>query len=84
MKTYRPKALIPGYKLDAEKDAQYIAVPKQKLTEACVVEYSGRVQIIKREDRPVKEISFPNKFGPGEYTLAYFKWSPEGEQVALL
>ena len=82
MKKYKPKGLIPGYKLGLDPKSTWIAVPNKFDGEPVAVEYNGTVKIIndwKSEAQMFKR--FSDKFGgagtgrPSHYTLGYFRFN---------
>ena len=78
MSTYKPRKLIEGWRVDPKfAGTTMVAVPKKKLGEDFSVSFKNNVMEIKEGIEPLQEISFPQKFGAGEYTLCYFKWEPQ-------
>lgn len=77
MSVYRPRKLVEGYKVDVKyAGLTLVAVPKQKLTEECEVQFESKSMVITKGKTELKTVSFPQRFGTGEYTLCYFKWEP--------
>lgn len=80
METYKIKQLIPGAKVDVKfRDMTLIAVPTKSISpiKPLFVAHKQDTMVIRPQQEPLTMIDFPNKFGPGTYTLAYFEWKPE-------
>jgi len=84
IKTYKPKALITGWKLGTQFGGKtFVAIPKQHFEKADVaVYYDNRHVMFKRENKPATEQTFKDKFGRGDYTLYYFEW-PKKPQTSI-
>lgn len=83
VRTYKPKALIDGWKLGAEYGGKkFVAIPKQHFNNNShvVITYDNRNVIIRNTDSPKLERTFKDKFGRGEYTLCYFEWFDKTDQ----
>ena len=80
MKThkYQPKKLVPGSVI--QKEGSYVAIPDTHKDKAIEVVYNGQTMLIKDWMRGEAYRRFPDKYGRGMYTLAYFKWEPNGER----
>lgn len=86
---YRPKALVPGWKIEEGLTGMYAAVPDKqfKTGKFKIVFTSTRVddggnivaQVLEKEvdkwGSAEKFRRFPDKWGRGMYTLGYFKMS---------
>lgn len=83
---YRPKALIPGYKIEEGLTGFYAAVPDRNFkkkpfkivyTATKVVEGKGVATLLVKEVeswlKAEKFRRFPDRWGRGVYTLGYFK-----------
>jgi hypothetical protein len=80
MKTYCIKKLIPGAKVcNTYSGKKLVAVPIKSisLTEPTYVANGMETMIIRPGQSPLVTLEFPNKFGPGNYSLGYFEWKPE-------
>ena len=78
MKNYQAKTLIDGYKLGKQFGGRVmVGVPLHSLStyEETVVRYGNKNLVIKARQKPLATQSFPDKFGRGFYTLAYFDWN---------
>jgi len=77
-KVYKAKTLVPGFKVDTKLSGKdLIAVPLNKLiTNDLYVTFQSRTMKIPITKDPLKTMDFPDKFGRGVYTLAYFEWQP--------
>ena len=79
-KTYRPKALIDGSKI--QQEGVFVAIPdrnyKDKITK---VEYKGQTMTIKDWHKATIYKRFHDQYRPGQYyTLAYFLFTPDENQ----
>jgi len=86
---YQPKALIPGYKIEAGLEGLYVAVPDRGYKgKAFTIKYWYQTfsqvtgdkvygwiekKITDWQHDAVRFRRFPDKWGRGTYTLAYFK-----------
>ena len=85
---YKPKALIPGYKIEAGLEGLYVAVPDRGYKgKAFIIRYwypttndagekiYGWVEkkVADWQHDAVRFRRFPDRWGRGTYTLAYFK-----------
>jgi hypothetical protein len=80
METYKAKHLVHGAKVDRKLSGKMlVAVPDKYLLSGrpLFVANSVRTMVIRPGQEPLTKIEFPNKFGPGTYTLAYYEWKPE-------
>jgi len=86
MRIYRPKKLIPGYKVDPNfKGKELIAVPEERIKEGVIVIYEGGKMFLNINSIPLKRLEFEDKFGRNKkYRLWYFEWKPVIEQVSIL
>jgi hypothetical protein len=80
MDTYKIKQLIPGGRVDVKfRDKTLVAVPTKSISAArpLFVAHGYDTMVIRPQQEALTMLSFPNKFGPGTYTLAYYEWKPE-------
>lgn len=77
MTTYKPKALVNGYKLGAEFGGKwYVAIPKHLLLRGAVtVQFEEKKKVVVSTTPFVTSRDFNDKFRPGKtYTLQYYLW----------
>lgn len=77
-KIYEAKTLIDG-KVIGKPDAYYIAVPETYKGSKICVDYNGQYKIFDDWLKADAYRRFPDKWGRGIYTLAYFKWSDKNQ-----
>ena len=76
MQGYKAKTLIDGFKVDNNLSGKkLIAVPLNKAIFGNLVFYGNQLMRIKTES--LTQITFPDKYGRGAYTLCYYEWVPE-------
>ena len=79
---YKAQTLIDGWKLGKQYIGKvFVAVPKQKAQKGNLIKYQEEIMRIEQE--PLFELTFPDKFGRGSYVLCYFEWKPKEVQVSL-
>jgi len=87
MKTYKAKALIPGYKLGLDPTKYYVGVPsKYFLKEKSIVYviYKDNQMFLQGDTPVLKQETFKDRYGREEYTLNYYEYVPELKQVRFL
>lgn len=82
---YRLKsAPFGGYRVNLEKDKNYIAVDKKKVTPNTTVEW-GEEKMFLKGKKVLKELDRADKFKRGTfYTLCYFEWKPDIKQMKFI
>lgn len=71
---YKARTLIPGFRLNLEKEKYYVAVPKKKFSDGQVrVQYEDEYRDFIKKDIKAA-LDFKDKYGRGKYTLLYFCW----------
>jgi len=74
MKIYRPKALIPGYKIGPEfKGKTYVAVPQKKVERKYYVAFGNKLMATFGKE-PATRLKFQDHYGRGAYWLYYYEW----------
>jgi len=81
-RVYKIKAIIDGYHIGIS-GGDFVAVPKERLTEDLIVRYGEEEMEIKKDTRPITEKTFADKFGRDKlYTLCYFTWKPDKSKTS--
>lgn len=84
MKTYHPKRLIPGWKVNKNfKDKLLVAVPGQTLKQGVKVIYKGAEMILTKDRIYLAKLDFIDHYGRGRYWLYYFEWQPHIDQLVI-
>ena len=84
-KIYKPKALIQGAKVKLP-DGLYVAVPDRDYKKCLIkVIYDNQYMLIKDWHRALIYRKFHDLYGRQDtYTLGYFKWEPQGNDIKIL
>lgn len=91
MKTYRPKSLVDGSKIDAAPGTSWVAIPESYNGNPFYVEYNGAVMLVKdwRHDATMIK-TFADKFAtpsngrPKNYRLGYFPFKPDATTEEII
>lgn len=81
MRIYRPKSLVTGDKIGLNTPSEFVAVPDKYDKDPVKIIYRGEEQIFSNWKKSPLTKTFPNKYGPGHYTLYYFEWDPKQEAL---
>ena len=85
MKSYLLKKLIAGYKVNPRHSGlDLVALPYKYTNEKILVRHSDKKMIIDQDTPLLGEQTFPDKFGRDKtYTLYYYQWLPNENQIKL-
>ena len=85
MRFYKTKKLINGYRVSPNlKHLTLIGIPFKYHVQRIKVQYEKEFMEIKRDTPLLESRSFKDKFGRDkEYTLYYYEWKPNKEQLNL-
>jgi len=85
MKFYKTKKLINGYRVSTNlKHLKLIGIPFKYGGIRIKVQYEKDIMEISRDTPLLESRSFKDKFGRDrEYTLYYYEWKPNKNQVSL-
>ena len=85
MKSYLLKKLIAGYKVNPKYSGiDLVALPYKYTNEKILVKHSDKKMVIDKDTPLLREQTFPDKFGRDKtYTLYYYQWQPNINQIKL-
>ena len=85
MKTYLLKKLIKGFKINPKHSGlDLVALPYKYTNEKILVKHRDKKMIIDQDTPLLGKQIFPDKFGRDKtYTLYYYQWQPNKNQIKL-
>jgi len=82
-KIYNAESIFPGEKI-GKPGAWYVAVPESYKGFKICVYYNGKAKMYDDWLKADAYRRFPDKWGRGTYTLAYFKWEEYQQDNKLI